>query len=111
MENLIKLAKQGDANAQNDLGMAYWAGAGVDKDPALAINWLLRAAEQGLTKAQYKIGMVYKSEEGGGRDLIQAGAWFSVAAKNGHKEAIEALSEINSLTKVLVRLIREKLIN
>ncbi len=41
------LAKQGDANAQNNLGFMYYKGHGVPQDYAEAVKWFRKAAEQG----------------------------------------------------------------
>jgi hypothetical protein len=41
---LQPLAEQGDATAQYDLGIMYFLGQGVAKNPAEAANWFRRAA-------------------------------------------------------------------
>ena len=49
---LLSLAKHGDANAQYDLGEAYYHGKGVDKDLFEAVKWYKLAADQGDEKAK-----------------------------------------------------------
>lgn len=44
---LMDKAKQGDAEAQNELGFAYETGDGVNQDYAEALKWYQTAAEQG----------------------------------------------------------------
>src|SRR5699024_1163001 len=41
-----KAAALGDKLAQNDVGIFYLRGKGVEADPAKGIEWLTRAAEQ-----------------------------------------------------------------
>ena len=41
------LADQGNAEAQNGLGVAYVGGHGVPQDPAQAVLWWRKAADQG----------------------------------------------------------------
>ena len=42
-----KAAEQGDADAQNNLGVMYRNGKGVPQDDAEAVKWYRKAAEQG----------------------------------------------------------------
>jgi TPR repeat protein len=58
-------ARQGYAQAQYELGIANLYGfAGVNKDPAKAIDLFLKAANQGHAEAQWQLGLIY--EHGGG---------------------------------------------
>lgn len=43
-----KAAEQGDATAQNNLGVMYTNGLGVGQDYAQAVEWYRKAAEQGV---------------------------------------------------------------
>ena len=47
-----RLAEQGDADAQNYLGVMYKNGQGVKKDYVKAAEWFRKAAEQGYALAQ-----------------------------------------------------------
>ena len=49
---LKPLADQGDAGAQNTLGIMYANGRGVPKDDAQAVKWFRLAADQGHAGAQ-----------------------------------------------------------
>src|SRR5512137_496566 len=53
------LAEQGDAAAQNYLGIMYATGRGVPRDDAEAVRWYRKAAEQGFTPAQRNLGIMY----------------------------------------------------
>ena len=58
-DTLTKLAEQGNAGAQNDLGVMYAEGRGVPQDDAKAIKWFRKAAEQGHADAQLNLGEMY----------------------------------------------------
>ena len=45
-------AEQGDAAAQNSLGVMYDQGRGVPQDDVEAVRWYRRAAAQGLASAK-----------------------------------------------------------
>ena len=47
-----KLAKTGDAEAQNNLGLMYHGGHGTEKDEELALKYFQLAAQQGHADAQ-----------------------------------------------------------
>ena len=60
----LKSASDGNAYAQNILGLLYDSGAGVAKDSAEAVKWMRKAAEQGNADAQYYLGGSYYYGEG-----------------------------------------------
>ena len=51
-EYYLKAARQGDAEAQYNLGVCYRKGYGVEKDLTEAVKWLRKAADQGFAEAQ-----------------------------------------------------------
>src|ERR1051326_5967343 len=55
------LAEQGDASAQNNLGVMYENGQGLPKNYEQAHVWYQQAAEQGLPSAQANIGVLYEN--------------------------------------------------
>ena len=52
LEMTQKAARQGDVDAQFNLGNMYYNGEGVKQDITLAVQWFEKAAEQGHTQAQ-----------------------------------------------------------
>ena len=54
-------AEQGEAIAQNNLGLMYSNGWGVPQDYAEAIRWYRLLAEQGKAGAQNNLGVMYDS--------------------------------------------------
>lgn len=59
IEQLRLAAEQGDAQAQNELGTAYYYGTGVDQDTAEALKWLRSAAEKENLSAQSLLAWTY----------------------------------------------------
>ena len=55
MELFQKSAEQGNVDAQNNLGVMYYAGEGVPRDPAKAKEWFKKAAAQGNADAQVNL--------------------------------------------------------
>jgi len=77
------LAEQGDARAQNNLGVMYENGKGVAQDISEAVRWYRLAAVQGYGGAQYDLGLAYAIGRGGvRRDPVRAYMWFSLAAQS-----------------------------
>jgi TPR repeat protein len=57
----------------------YQNGQGVDRNPALAVQWWHRAAEQGNTSSQYNLGVAYNNGEGVAQDFVEARKWAEIA--------------------------------
>ena len=55
IKETIKLAEQGYANAQYNLGVCYYNGEGVERDYEQAVYWYEKTAEQGQEFAQYNL--------------------------------------------------------
>jgi len=60
------LAEQGNAEAQNNLGLMYYKGEGVVQDYKEAVKWYRLAAEQGNGDAQRNLGFMYDIGKGVG---------------------------------------------
>jgi hypothetical protein len=80
-EELQKLAAQGDADAQWQLGVRYHSGE--VPDDAQAVQWFQRAAEQGNIAAQSALGAYYWSGRGVPEDLSKAYFWSTIAMAQG----------------------------
>jgi len=74
------LAKQGNADAQYNLGNMYSEGKGVPQDYPRAVGLWRKAAEQGYADAQYNLGFMYSMGRGVPQDRVQAHMWFKLAA-------------------------------
>ena len=84
-----KAAAQGDATAQNSLGVMYERGQGVPQDYTEAVNWYRKAVVQGNATAQHNLGGMYLRGLGVNQDYVKAYAWTGTAAANGHTDAIQ----------------------
>jgi len=60
LENIMRAANQGDAEAQYRLGVLYAKGVGVKKDRREANRWYRKAANQGHEKAQQALELVHE---------------------------------------------------
>ena len=80
-------AEQGDASAQNRLGIMYADGLGVPQDDAEAARLYRLAAEQGNAPAQYNLGAAYYNGRGVPQDDVQAHMWFNLGASRQTGEA------------------------
>ena len=80
-------AEQGSAMAQNQLGLWYANGQGVQQNNKLAFDWTKKAAEQGVAGALSRLGNMYNEGNGVAQDDTQAVEWLQKAAKQGNAEA------------------------
>jgi tetratricopeptide (TPR) repeat protein len=87
IDSLIKAAEQGDAEAQNNLGLAYYNGQGVTQDYVEAVKWWRKAAEQDLAEAQNNLGNRYAGGQGVKQDYVEAVKWWRKAAKQSNANA------------------------
>jgi len=83
-------AEQGDATAQFNLGLMYYAGIETLKDDKQAFYWYKKSAEQGYANAQFFVGLMYYTGTGTLKDYKQAASWIKIAYENGN-EAAEAI--------------------
>jgi hypothetical protein len=87
IDELKLLANQGDIDAQNKLGAAFFNGKGVEKNIAEAQRWFRQSAEKGYAKAQYNLGIMYYVGQGVPQNNAEALNWFSKAARQGLVDA------------------------
>lgn len=85
----LELARQGDAEAQYQLGLMYRKGDGVTPMRSEAIKWFTGAATLGHAKAQLELAFTYSGYSGDDTmlDLKQASYWLQQAAEQGEVEA------------------------
>ena len=111
-KDLEKYAKEGDAQAQYEVGMDYFAGTEIAKNTETAAKWfnlaqaqghkearekllsyyskeLEKVAKAGDAQAQYEVGMDYFAGTEIAKNTETAAKWFNLAQAQGHKEARE----------------------
>ncbi len=87
---LLRAARQGDAEAQWQVGRAY-AHLG---EHARALPMLVAAATSGHIAAACLAGSFFEDGRGGSRSLDEALRWYRVAAEQGDPSAMAALARL-----------------
>jgi TPR repeat protein len=88
LADLRTKAATGDAQAQNELGEALFAGKrGVAKNAAEAVKWWRKAADQNHPAAQYHLAVGYERGDGVAKYEVEAYKWYRLAAKQGDRKA------------------------
>lgn len=90
-----EMAKNGDVEARNYLGIHYYLGLGVNRDYKEALKWYERAARAGYPDAQRNYGDMYQYGRGVPQDYYKAFVWYFAASQQGHlaaKRMLEILS-------------------
>jgi hypothetical protein len=82
-----RMAEQGYAPAQYDLGVVYASGRGVAQDYVEAAKWYRLAADQGHAAAQYSLAGLYATGQGVAQDYVEATKWYRLAADQGDPDA------------------------
>lgn len=90
----LPLAENGDADAQNYLGILYYLGLGVSKDYKKTLVWYERAAKAGHADAQRNYGDMINSGRGIQKDNYQAYKWYFAASQQGNKKAERQVTAI-----------------
>ena len=80
-------AEAGDADAQNNLGVMYNEGKGVEQDFKEAVKWYRKAADQGDATAQYNLGVMHEIGEGVEQDFKEAVKLYQKSAEQGDVDA------------------------
>lgn len=89
LDDLIKLAEDGDVDAQLKLGNYYFYGQhGLTIDYDKSIKWWTLAANNGNAKAQNNLASCYAEGRGVTTNQEKALMWFEKAAVQGSLEAI-----------------------
>ena len=80
-QKLRALVEQGDAGAQNNLGVLLERGLmGFHQDDTKAVPWYRRAANQGNAQAQFNLGRMYGNGQGVPQDYVEVHMWYNLAA-------------------------------
>ena len=95
-QETLQAAKQGNVDAQYNLGLMYEQGQGVRQDYAQAVQWCRRAAEQGHAGAQFNLGVMYAEGRGVRQDLALAQEWFGKACQNGDQDGCDIYQRLKA---------------
>ncbi len=86
-------AERGHGPAAYELGRAYNAGRGTERDLNAGAKWINAAAERGDPRAQYEVGAALYNGAGVGQDYVRAAEYLTSAAEQGHADAQFLLGE------------------
>ncbi len=112
-------AKDGDAQAQYELGEFYYTGKSTARDLDKALSYFEQASLQGHAQAQLQLGTMFFHGEGVPANNVQAYIVLKMAAVNGAEEALDTAdlvaeqmqrSELEMATQVLGQIFRKYLL-
>ena len=85
IKNVLALAKNGDAAAQNEVGGWYYRGRHVKQNYGEALQWWAKSAEQGNVQAIGNMGLCYQTGHGIAADSLKATRLYQRSIKEGNK--------------------------
>ena len=86
-EALFRLARRGeDAEAMTTLGAMLMQGDGVDQDPTLAVEWLMRAVEKNQSEAQWRLGLAYAQGVGIVKNTTEASRLLQLSVAQANSD-------------------------
>ncbi|KAF9376691.1 hypothetical protein BGX21_003415, partial [Mortierella sp. AD011] len=87
LEKYLVAAKQGNADAQFNIGYMYEMGYGVVANYSTSIEWYQKAADQGHAYAQCSLGFMHHKGYGVAQSYSKALEWYRKAADQGNPTA------------------------
>ena len=88
LEDIKKLAEDGNADAQFEIGIRYNTGrGGLPQDFDKCAYWFEKAAKQGDAMSQFFYGVCYFNGQGVPQDFKQAAYWTRKSAEQGYPTA------------------------
>lgn len=92
---LHPLARSGNADAEELIGVHYALGLGVEQDYQRAFEWYLRSSLKGHPGAQSGIAWYYEVGLGmPAPDLVRAYVWYTLSAMGGDVDAAISQEEV-----------------
>lgn len=92
----LKAAEHWHQQAMVELGSMFLRGNGVEKNDGKAAEFYSKAASMGNAVARYQLGIMYRDGIGMERDTEMAIQLLKRASENGNRDAILALTKIDS---------------
>jgi TPR repeat protein len=80
---MLEAANMGHGAAQNNIGLSYLHGLGVEKNKEKSFFWFEKSAKQGLSYAQSELAMLYYQKN----KIKEAEHWWQVAANQDDEYA------------------------
>ncbi len=79
------LAKSGNAEAMNAIGLLYSEGKSYPKNMELGCDWYEKSAKAGYISGQFNYSRCYMLGEGRSKNESEALTWCKLAAEQGHR--------------------------
>ena len=89
-----EMAKQGDTQAQFELGEFFYDGQRTPRDLPQALHWFEQSSLQGNAQAQLRLGNMFFHGEGVPANNVQAYIVLKMAAVNGSDEAMDSADQV-----------------
>jgi peptidoglycan hydrolase CwlO-like protein len=102
----LPLAKNGEPEAQTNLGEILEKGLGGAPQPDLAVEWYQLAAEKGYARAQVNLGSMYERGLGVPKNMPKAMEWYRKAS--GLSSANIAVAPLEEVTRLREELEAER---
>jgi len=83
LDEVPKMALEGDPIAQEAYGWMFYEGKGVIKSYVEALYWYHKAADQGSVEAQYNLALMYARGLGVAKDMDESAKWVESASRGG----------------------------
>jgi len=84
LKYFLPAADQGNAAAQNAIGLMYAHGLGVEQNYEEAVKYFRLAADQGIDAGLYHLGMMYENGHGVEQNYEEAVKYYRLAADQGN---------------------------
>lgn len=94
LNTLTQKAKNGDANAQNTLGVWYFTGKNVQKNQERALKYWALSAQQGNVEAIGNMAMCYQQGKGTKQDSAMAFKLYEKAIEKGNTAILKQHTEL-----------------
>lgn len=99
LEQLQRMADQGNVRAQAELGRFHYFGVGAAHNNTLAFKMLSTAAAANDSDSQFYLAMLYSEGDGVLPDDGMAVQWLKKASDSGHPQAQRALPQAEQIAE------------
>lgn len=107
LDPLENIAAAGNALAEEMLGIMYYGGKGVERNPANAFKYFLKAAENNRVIAQHHLGVMYFTGEGTIPDQVKSLMWLHIAIAH-YQDGPEKKRAIEDRDNIFLQLARRE---
>ncbi len=89
---LLASASKGNAEAQYEVARRFGTGNGVQKSPAISVEWYQKSASAGYAPAIYRLATMYERGIGVSKDYKRAMELYKASANKGNIKAMHNLA-------------------